>query len=99
MSAPTDPLDLAAGFPVASEDEWRALVAGVLRKSGLADDVDPIEALSTTTYEGIRIRPLYTESAVEPGLPGHQPYLRGATTDGATTTGWDVRAHHRDPDR
>jgi methylmalonyl-CoA mutase len=98
MSASTDPLELAAEFPAASEDEWRALVAGVLRKSGLADDADPIEALSSTTYDGIRVRPLYPASSIDRGLPGQQPYVRGGTADGATTAGWDVRAQHRDPD-
>jgi methylmalonyl-CoA mutase len=98
MSAPTDPLELAAEFPAASEDEWRALVAGVLRKSGLADDADPIEALSSTTYDGIRIQPLYPPSSADRGFPGSQPFVRGGTSDGATTAGWDVRAHYRDPD-
>ncbi len=72
MPASTESLDpdleLAAEFPAASEDDWRSLVAAVLRKSGLAADADPIEALSTTTYEGIAIRPLYT-SGPAPAVP------------------------------
>lgn len=98
MAAPTDPLELAAEFPAASEDEWRTLAAAVVRKAGLADGADPIDALSTTTYEGIRVLPLYTSAPGDPGLPGQQPYLRGSTVDGATVSGWDVRAHHHDPD-
>jgi methylmalonyl-CoA mutase len=85
MSAPTDPLALATDFPDASEDDWRALVAAVLAKSGLADG-DPVEALCATTYDGISIRPLYT-SGPAPSVP-REPH------DGA----WDVRTWHRDPD-
>ena len=95
MDASTDPLELAAGFPAAGEDEWRALVAGVLRRSGRGDLDDPVEALTSTTYDGIRIRPLYADRPAEPGLPGAPPYVRGALPD---RTGWDVRAQHRDPD-
>jgi methylmalonyl-CoA mutase len=89
MSAPTGPLgsaiDLAAEFPDASEDDWRALVAGVLRKAGRTDGVDPIDALSSTSYDDIAIRPLYT-SGPEPSVPR-------VANDGA----WDVRTWHRDP--
>lgn len=90
MPASTDRLDpdlgLAADFPAASEDDWRALVAAVLRKSGIGDDVDPIEALSTTTYDGIAVRPLYTT--------GPAPAVPRVPHGGA----WDVRTWHRDPD-
>jgi methylmalonyl-CoA mutase len=89
MSAPPDPLDppidLAAEFPHATEADWRALVAGVLRKSGLADGADPIEALTSTSYDDIAILPLYT-SGPEPSVPR-------VANDGA----WDVRTWHRDP--
>src|SRR5664279_5548807 len=98
MSASMDPLVLAADFPAASAEDWRALVAGVLRKSGLADGADPIQALTATTVDGIDILPLYTSASTEPGLPGRPPYIRGGTADGPTTTGWDVRTQHRDPD-
>src|SRR5664279_5344944 len=98
MSASMDPLVLAAEFPAASAEDWRALVAGVLRKSGLAEGADPIAALTSTTYEGIDVLPLYTSASADPGLPGGAPYVRGATPDGATTAGWDVRTLHRDPD-
>jgi methylmalonyl-CoA mutase len=100
---PGQPLELAAEFPAASADEWVALVAGVLRKSGLADEADPIAALTATTYEGIRVLPLYTSAEVPEtgllatGLPGAAPYVRGSTVDGATATGWDVRTRHADP--
>ena len=101
MSAPPDPLPLAAEFPPATRDQWIELVTGVLRRSGLPEDADPVAALSSTTYDGISVRPLYTAVDVPPtsaGTPGAAPYLRGATADGPTLTGWDVRQRHADPD-
>jgi len=107
MSAPDSssgqPLALAAEFPAATDEQWRALVAGVLRKSGLADDADPIEALSSTTYDGIEIRPLYTATAASEsgeratGYPGSAPFVRGASVAGDEVMGWDVRTRHFGP--
>ncbi|HZC71343.1 MAG TPA: methylmalonyl-CoA mutase subunit beta [Jatrophihabitans sp.] len=95
-----DALDLAADFRTPTRDEWRALVSAVLAKSGI--DGDPEEALSHTTYDGIRVKPLYAAEdapGVEAaGLPGRPPFVRGATEHGATVTGWDVRTRHADPD-
>jgi methylmalonyl-CoA mutase len=101
MSAPPDPLPLAAEFPPATRDQWIELVTGVLRRSGRPEDADPVAALSTTTYDGISVRPLYTAADVPPvpaGTPGSAPFVRGATADGPTLTGWDVRQRHADPD-
>ncbi|MDT4950935.1 MAG: methylmalonyl-CoA mutase, partial [Pseudonocardiales bacterium] len=90
---PAEPLEpqslaLAADFPTPSRAEWRALVAAVLAKSGVAEDVDPEDALSYTTYDGIRIKPLYTADDAHDldadGRPGYPPFVRGATPDGAT---------------
>ncbi|MDT4933957.1 MAG: methylmalonyl-CoA mutase [Pseudonocardiales bacterium] len=102
MSAHSRPLELAADFPAATRDEWRSLVAAVLRKSGLPDGADSEGALATSTYDGITIKPLYTAddaaSLNHDGLPGHPPFVRGATPEGAAATGWDVRQRHLDPD-
>jgi methylmalonyl-CoA mutase len=101
MSAPTDPLPLAADFPAATLDQWVELVTGVLRKSGLPEGADPVAALSSTTYDGISVRPLYTADdvpAAETGTPGSEPYVRGSTADGPTVAGWDVRQRHAHPD-
>jgi methylmalonyl-CoA mutase len=85
-----------AEFPAADLAQWRQLAAAALR-TPTADD--PIEALSTTTYDGVRIRPLYTaEDALHRPAPGRPPFVRGATADGATATGWDVRTRLADPD-
>jgi methylmalonyl-CoA mutase len=72
--------------------EWRRLALGVLRKSGLAGADTPPEAvdelLSTVTYDGLRIAPLYT--AADPA-----PFVRsGLRAPGP----WDVRQRHAEPD-
>ncbi len=96
MTAAADHLPLAADFPAATAEQWRELVAAVLRKSR-GQDVDPELALTTTTYDGIAIKPLYTASDGDraPGLPGATPYVRGAR---AKATAWDVRSLLLDPD-
>jgi methylmalonyl-CoA mutase len=87
--------------PVGDLQEWRRLALGVLRKSGLADEDTPAEAvdelLSTSTYDGLRIAPLYTAADEAPpaGRPGHAPFVRGG---GAAPRPWDVRQRHADPD-
>jgi methylmalonyl-CoA mutase len=91
MAASPDRLDLATDFPSADEAHWRALLT-----SG-SEDGDPLAALTTRTYEGIEIRPLYTDRSGDPGVPGSPPYVRGATADGATLTGWDVRTRVAEP--
>lgn len=96
-------LALAADFPAATRQEWRELVRSVLARSGVstAQDVDsPEDVLASTTYDGIRIAPLYTHDDAVPdaGVPGVAPYVRGGRPEGATVTGWDVRARYDDPD-
>jgi methylmalonyl-CoA mutase len=102
MAAPPEHLALAADFPAATRDQWRALVAQVLAKSGRDEGADPEVALSTTTYDGITLKPLYTAAdahgVATDGSPGHPPFVRAATVSGVAGTGWDVRQRHRDPD-
>ena len=91
MSAPTDP------DPATARAQWVEAVTGVLRRSGLPEGADPVAELSSTTYDGITVLPLYTASdqpAADPGRPGGFPYVRGATADGPTLAGWDVRQRH-----
>ncbi len=90
-------LVLAAEFPEASQEQWRELVAGVLRKSGALDegfDGLPESKLVTRTYDGLEIQPLYTaDDTIEGiGFPGLPPFVRGARPEGSVTTGWDIRA-------
>jgi len=99
-TAPTpdspDELALAAEFATPRREDWQRLVAGVLAKSGaLPEDFDgaPESLLTSTTYDGITIQPLYTADSGDPvaGYPGLPPYVRGAVAEG---TGWDVRVLH-----
>ncbi|GAA1016802.1 methylmalonyl-CoA mutase [Acrocarpospora pleiomorpha] len=78
------PVDLAAEFPPGSRERWRELALGVLRKSGF-EGGDPEDALSSRTYDGIEIAPLYDR------LPTAPRVLRPGT-------GWDVRQRHAHPD-
>lgn len=98
-----DELALAAEFDRPDKAQWRELVAGVLRKSGaLPEGLDdaPESVLSSRTYDGIEIQPLYTaeDAAAPTGMPGLPPFVRGARPEGHVGTGWEVRALVADPD-
>ncbi|WP_158892012.1 methylmalonyl-CoA mutase family protein [Amycolatopsis anabasis] len=102
---PSEPeqLTLAGEFDAADRAQWSELVAGVLRKSGaLREGFEgaPESLLTTRTYDGIEIQPLYTAEDPAPaaGFPGLPPFVRGAKPEGAVRTGWDVRAQHAHPD-
>ncbi|MEH1125574.1 methylmalonyl-CoA mutase subunit beta [Micromonospora sp. CPCC 206061] len=95
------PEDTAAGDEQAGgEERWRELAVRVLRKSGGAGaDPDALLArLATTTYDGVRVAPLYRDAEGLPptGLPGQHPFTRGGRPPGSGR--WDVRARHDDPD-
>src|SRR3954447_10680047 len=102
-----DDLALAGEFEAATREQWRELVAGVLRKAGRDDLPDPVEdALGATVATGVRIEPLYTAEDVGDlptvvGVPGLAPFVRGARAGGgdpAVPGGWDVRQRHAHPD-
>src|SRR3954465_10319362 len=95
-----DELVLAGEFPAATRDQWRELVAGVLRKAGRAELPDPVEdALRRTVATGGTVAPLYTaeEAGALPsavGVPGLAPFVRGARAGEPSTDapgGWDIR--------
>ncbi|HEX2075770.1 MAG TPA: methylmalonyl-CoA mutase subunit beta, partial [Geodermatophilus sp.] len=100
-------LSFAAEFPAPTRDQWRELVAGVLRKSGRTDLPDPVEdALRRTVATGVRVAPLYTaedagDLPAAVGVPGLVPFVRGARAgvpgQGAPAA-WDVRQRHAHPD-
>ena len=79
-----DDLSLAAGFPSTTRDQWRELVANVLRKAGREDLPDPVEdALRVPVATGVSVAPLYTaedagDLPVAVGVPGLAPFVRGA---------------------
>ena len=92
-----DELPLAANFPDATYEQWRELVAGVLRKSGKElTGAEAEQALSTGLDDGLRVRPLYTarDAVSGTGLPGFAPYVRGGRPEGNAAGGWDVRQRH-----
>ncbi|MGY1602606.1 methylmalonyl-CoA mutase family protein [Geodermatophilus sp. SYSU D00815] len=102
-----DELVLAGEFPAATRDEWRELVAGVLRRAGRTELPDPVEdALRRPVATGVTVAPLYTPddagdlpSAV--GVPGMAPFVRGARAGAGSSevpAGWDVRQRHAHPD-
>ena len=98
-----DELALAAEFDAPRRADWQKLVAGVLQKSGkLPEGFDgaPESLLTTTTYDGIVIQPLYTagDKAAPSGFPGLAPFVRGTRPEGAVGTGWDLRVLHAHPD-
>ena len=75
MATRPEQLALATEFPAATVEQWRALVAGVLRKSGVdTDAADPVESLlRSTTYDGIAVEPLY-DPAPARSLPAAGPW-------------------------
>jgi methylmalonyl-CoA mutase len=101
-------LTLAAEFDATTRDQWRTLVAGVLRKAGREELPDPVEeALAATVATGVRVAPLYTaEDAGDlptvVGVPGLAPFVRGARAGADPASGvpggWDVRQRHAHPD-
>lgn len=102
MTVSPDELELAGMFPPVERDRWRELVKGVLRKSGAATDDTPLDQiedlLTTTTYDGVAVAPLYTAADTAPGRPGLPGYVRAAMTDSDVLAGWDVRQRHAHPD-
>ena len=86
-TAPIEELTLAADFPALAAAQWQGLVQKVL-KGG-----DFERGLVRTTADGITVRPLYKaeDSAVDTGMPGCAPYVRGASAAGSVAGGWDIR--------
>jgi len=92
-----EPFRLAADFPAASYDDWRALVEKALK--GQSFD----RKLVSPTYEGFSLQPLYTRQdrpgeGDPSGLPGVAPFTRGGRAGGNAEGGWDIRQVHTHPD-
>lgn len=92
-----DRMELASGFPTATDEDWHGLVQRILGDRSLED------TLVRKTYDGIPIRPLYTAGdwpAVDEmsGFPGLPPFTRGNRLTGQSVSGWDVRQLHIHPD-
>jgi methylmalonyl-CoA mutase len=65
MTSP-ETLSLAADFPQATAEQWRKLVAGVLKGA-------PFDRLETKTYDGLTLEPLYERAASAHGVTGQIP--------------------------
>ncbi|MEU7742549.1 methylmalonyl-CoA mutase subunit beta [Nonomuraea sp. NPDC049158] len=76
-------MHLVAGFPPTNRDDWRALALEVLRKTGV-EAGSPEEALSSITYDGVTLAPLYDAADLPKTL------RKGVARD----AGWDVRQRH-----
>lgn len=92
----TDELSLGAEFPEASRRDWEELAARTLGDT-------PLEKLSTRTYDGIEVQPLYLAedwiAKDDPsGFPGEAPFTRGGRAAGSIE-GWGVEPEvvHPDP--
>src|SRR5688500_14879764 len=104
-----DELTLAGEFDAVTRDQWRELVAGVLRKAGREDLPDHVEdALRVPVATGVTVAPLYTAAdagdlPTAVGVPGLPPFVRGAgpagtVVDGGIPAAWDIRQRHAHPD-
>lgn len=89
----TETLNLAGDFPTPDSAVWMELVEKSLGGR-------PYEKLTSTSYDGLKIKPLYTadDGDAEIGIPGAAPFVRGASALGASQTGWDVRCLSAHPD-
>ncbi|MGY2129967.1 methylmalonyl-CoA mutase subunit beta [Blastococcus sp. SYSU DS0617] len=91
-------LGLAAQFPGVTRDQWRDLVAGVLRKAGRQELPEPVEeALRRPVATGITVAPLYTaedagDLPTAVGVPGLPPFVRGARPSGGPAGSAEVTA-------
>ncbi|MFT3854066.1 MAG: methylmalonyl-CoA mutase family protein [Ilumatobacteraceae bacterium] len=72
-------LTLAAEFPAPTEEQWTAQVAKALDKTGGLAPEAAIAKLTSTTYDGLRVDPLY--------VPGDTPAPAIATRHGD----WQIR--------
>ncbi|MGK5172574.1 methylmalonyl-CoA mutase family protein [Geodermatophilus sp. CPCC 205761] len=100
-------LRLAGEFPVTTREQWRELLAAVLRKAGREGLPDAVEdVLRVPVATGVTVAPLYTaedagDLPTAVGVPGLAPFVRGAragAAGGDVPGGWDVRQRHAHPD-
>lgn len=82
-------LGLRDDFPVPTLDEWQAECVKLLK------GVPFEKKMYTGTYEGITLRPMYTEADVASlphagSLPGQAPFVRGAHALGYRQAPWQV---------
>ena len=97
-------ISLAADFTTPSQQDWEKEVLKVLnrkRPEGRELDIDQAyKRLTSTTVDGLTIKPLYTiEDGVEElGYPGVAPFVRGTTVRTGEMDAWEVAQLHENPD-
>jgi len=77
MTSVTEDLRLAADFAPATYDDWRKLVAGVLKGA-------PFEKLVGKTYDELRIDPIYPRASDAAPIPGRPAAAPGRSGSGST---------------
>ncbi|HSF98633.1 MAG TPA: methylmalonyl-CoA mutase subunit beta [Ornithinibacter sp.] len=100
-SAVPSTIDLAAGFPERTREDWRELVAAVLNKGRKPHDhldgAAAEQALRRHLEGGLDVDALYLHEDRPLGTAGRMPFTRGRVVRDATAP-WDVRQRHDDPD-
>jgi methylmalonyl-CoA mutase len=86
---PGDKPDLKKDFPVPSFEEWKKQVEKDLK----GESFD--KKLTTNTYEGINLQPIYTQQDVEElpqthTFPGFEHFLRGSNFSGYNGRAWEI---------
>ena len=97
-------ISLAADFTTPSQQDWEKEVLKVLnrkRPEGRELDIDQAyKRLTSTTVDGLTIKPLYTieDGVGELGYPGVAPFVRGTTVRTGEMDAWEVAQLHENPD-
>ena len=90
-------LNLPKDFPPSSWEEWKKAAIDTLK------GVDFDKAMTTKTYEGILLAPIYRKEDIADlqftkSVPGQAPYLRGNDPVRFTHEGWKVAQAQVNPD-
>lgn len=97
-------ITLAADFETPSRQDWEKEVLKVLnrrRPEGKELNIDQAyKRLTSTTVDGLVIKPLYTQSdgTDDLGFPGVAPFTRGTTVRTGEMDAWQIAQLHEDPD-
>ncbi len=79
---------MSSQFALPSYEQWVAAAK-------TAAKVDSLQALSTSSLEGLVLNPIYTPNSnpelADVGVPGASPFLRG-TSAAVTAQGWQIRS-------
>ena len=100
-SAVPSTIDLAAGFPERTREDWQHMVAAVLNKGRAPgahlDGAAAEQALRRHLEGGLEVDAVYLREDRALGAPGRMPFTRGRAVRDASAP-WDVRQRHDDPD-